>query len=730
MLLTAVATRLVGGAMITAVPPSDSLGDKVLATDVELLAATNQFGAITLTHYSGACDCSNKKACDEPPDYKHWDSSRPDFYDRTLEEQTTARLGAMMLLSRGCYDPKKDDGPGNACPLKYTMMLDAIKRAGQENVTKIGLFDDNNDGWAQIRNHHKGLPHDTPFDFSDKSSWKYVFDNNYKVFFELIPSHMWYRVDGKPVIAMWIFSKEHYPKGRLHIGAFMQWLKTEFKQSFGVEPALVPPTSIFDDGSSAKKADVYCAHKWFSAARDVLFSVVNEEGMEQCGAMVPGYRDKCTVPPCKDCRECKREDGARLDEGLRANQDSKFALIEGWNDVHENAGSYRSKAWSTPSLYVNTIRKHADPSPLTLRLQAETADRFSDTTAENMGGEYREDGLDVGKLGASEMAHARAIQATPNTCDQSAPRMPYLPVRTRAIDGPNGGWYVGWTEPGEWIEFPGIQLGCGIHRFTARCSSDGEGRVIRLDLPTLNSTAIPKTGLDSYQYVHLGEVHHGGGQLDLRLVFESGGVNMDWLFVKKVSSCSKLLLDEAAVESARGDGTIYMIRHGEKDSKGCESTKGMERANALHSIFKSKFQLPDFIYAYHYTHDCQRTTQTITPLAKSLGLTVDTHHGSDSDAAVKAFVSRLSSDKVIVACWEHNHILKVAQSFGVAPSKIPSWSGRDYDTVFVFTIKSGKLVDFKVSHEGFHPQLDSSGDEVAGDGDEVAGEAELAEARK
>ena len=107
-------------------------------------------------------------------------------------------------------------------------------RAGQENVTKIGLFDDNNDGWAQIRNHHKGLPSNTPFDFSDRSSWKYVFDYNYKVFFELIPSYMWYRVDGKPVIAMWIFSKEHYPKGRSHIGAFLEWLKTEFKHAFGV----------------------------------------------------------------------------------------------------------------------------------------------------------------------------------------------------------------------------------------------------------------------------------------------------------------------------------------------------------------------------------------------------------------------------------------------------------------------------------------------------------------
>ena len=116
----------------------------------------------------------------------------------------------MMLLICGCWDPKKDACPGNACPLKYTQMFDAIKRAGQENATKLGLFDDNNVGWSQIRNQNEKLHEDTPFDFSDQKAWKYVFDYNYKVFFELIPSSMWYRVDGKPAIAMWIFSKEHH----------------------------------------------------------------------------------------------------------------------------------------------------------------------------------------------------------------------------------------------------------------------------------------------------------------------------------------------------------------------------------------------------------------------------------------------------------------------------------------------------------------------------------------
>lgn len=483
---------------VTAVSTSESLGNKVLHSDVELTAATNQFGAITIARYSRACNCDNKKACNEPPDAKIWDSSNPDFYDRTLEEQTTARVGAMMLLSRGCYSPNKNDGPGDSCPLKYKMMLDAIKRAKQEKVTKIGLFDDNGDNrWGEMQK--KGGT--TVFDFSDQSQWKKVYENNYKVFYSLIPRQMWYLIDGKPVIAIWTLRKSFYPKGRNHIGAFLAYIKAEFKKTFGVEPHLVPGKGTFDDGSSAKPTDMYCNHNWLSAAEGVEWTVKTTNGI-QCGVVRPGYRDKCSIAGCgKSCRENLRNNGAVLAEGLSKNAKSKFVLMEGWNDVRENAGFYRSKAWSGgSSQYINLVRKHADSAPRTLRLQAETADRFHDMTPENLGGEYsQESALDVGRL-----------------------------------LGPNGGWFVGWTEPGEWIEFPSTQLGSGVHRFTARCSSDRDGNSIRLGLPTLHSALVPKTGLDHYENVHLGEAKLGGGEHDLRVVFETGGVSIDWLFVRRV----------------------------------------------------------------------------------------------------------------------------------------------------------------------------------------------------
>ena len=58
--LVSVVIQLVTGD-VTVVPPPEVLGDNVLDSDVELLAANNQFGAITILHYDGPCDCKTRK---------------------------------------------------------------------------------------------------------------------------------------------------------------------------------------------------------------------------------------------------------------------------------------------------------------------------------------------------------------------------------------------------------------------------------------------------------------------------------------------------------------------------------------------------------------------------------------------------------------------------------------------------------------------------------------------
>jgi len=148
------------------------------------------------------------------------------------------------------------------------------------------------------------------------------------------------------------------------------------------------------------------------------------------------------------------------------------------------------------------VREYADPNVSTLRLEAEAADAFVDFSPNNLGGRYRAGALDIGRL--PEPA----------------------------------GWFVGWTEAGESLTFRDLALPCGTYRFTARVASplDGQSMHLELGARALGGVAVGNSGSwDAYRLVHLGEVKLAPGRYDLKAVFETGGVNLDWVFLRRVN---------------------------------------------------------------------------------------------------------------------------------------------------------------------------------------------------
>lgn len=139
-------------------------------------------------------------------------------------------------------------------------------------------------------------------------------------------------------------------------------------------------------------------------------------------------------------------------------------------------------------------------------------------------------------------------------------------------------------------------------------------------------------------------------------------------------------------------GTVYLVRHGEKDSKGCESNIGMRRANNMYDVMKSKFEVPSYVFAYHYSgSECQRCDQTARPIAKKIGMDPDTHYGHHECSThgwgncgewADAVKAKLSSHSVVFVVAEHRHINPLAYDLGVSSSKLHDWSGSDYNTVY------------------------------------------------
>ncbi|HSY18089.1 MAG TPA: DUF5010 domain-containing protein [Candidatus Acidoferrales bacterium] len=100
-----------------------------------------------------------------------------------------------------------------------------------------------------------------------------------------------------------------------------------------------------------------------------------------------------------------------------------------------------------------------------------------------------------------------------------------------------GGWYVGHTAAGEWIQYTNVWLSAGSYRFTANAGSPAAGAAMHLEIDGVNlrpGVAVPNTGrIDSFAPAHLGSASLSQGYHTLRAVFETSGVSLDWLMLRK-----------------------------------------------------------------------------------------------------------------------------------------------------------------------------------------------------
>jgi hypothetical protein len=510
--------------------------------DVTLVPPTrmgNVLGTITGYEMDSGCPRSNLATC-EVPIFRPYNRDTPQWWDNLVEELIHSRVDVVMMHGRGCFDPLTgDDGNGNMCPRLLRHLVDAINRCdGAQDVLRLGMWDDTG-AYQGTRNIVEGLPSDTLFDLADTSTWTYFWDHNMKIWFDTVPPNLWYRLDNRPVIAFWGPVWMSHVQG--NASRLFAWLRTNFINRYGEDPHF----NVTNDWRSADNTlinpYVQASEGWFDPSRSTqgTFTYTAWNGATW-GCAVPAFRDGRNtttgeeyLPGCGSaCREQLRNDGATLRNGLTTiltkgtpSAPARFTLLEGWTDIAENAGYYRSNTWSYPNQYINIVREFSDPETQTLRFQAEAADDYLDTTVGNAGGAYRDGDLDIGAL-------------------------------------PIGGWYVGWTEPGEWIQFKQVRLACGTYRFTARVrGSIGEQLHLEVDGASLGPAQITIGGPASWQLLRLGTCVLSPARHDLKLVFDTGQTEVDWFFSKKVSqtglgcNCTQLKsINGYYVTAANGGG--------------------------------------------------------------------------------------------------------------------------------------------------------------------------------
>ena len=146
---------------------------------------------------------------------------------------------------------------------------------------------------------------------------------------------------------------------------------------------------------------------------------------------------------------------------------------------------------------------------------------------------------------------------------------------------------------------------------------------------------------------------------------------------------------------------VILIRHADKPADPRDphlSEAGVKRAEQLVSFVTgdpamTKLGSPVAVFATKTTRDGngQRTQETVAPLAKALGLRVQTPFRSKDYAALAKLVLEDPeySDKTLLICWNHEQIPQLAAALGVSPEP-RKWKASVFDLVYVISYRNGK----------------------------------------
>lgn len=162
---------------------------------------------------------------------------------------------------------------------------------------------------------------------------------------------------------------------------------------------------------------------------------------------------------------------------------------------------------------------------------------------------------------------------------------------------------------------------------------------------------------------------------------------------------------------------IIFIRHGEKENSDGSvqdvdlSSNGYKRANELPNFFKNHFPYniskPDVIIAMKQKNskDSNRPVETVIPLSKAFNIQIIASYKQSEINQAAEDINKFGEDKVVLVCWEHKSLAKIAKLLGVP---VNSWGynpqakkddDKNYDAIWVVTKIDNTKAELEVYKE-------------------------------
>ena len=134
-----------------------------------------------------------------------------------------------------------------------------------------------------------------------------------------------------------------------------------------------------------------------------------------------------------------------------------------------------------------------------------------------------------------------------------------------------------------------------------------------------------------------------------------------------------------------GNATVFVIRHADKPEAGDGlSPAGEARARACVAYFKD-FKL-DAIFAAADSRNSRRPRLTVEPLAKALGLPIDTRYKDKECQRLADDLRAHRAGNAILICWHHGTMSGLLQAMGADPAALlpgGHWPEDEYRWVIV-----------------------------------------------
>jgi len=410
--------------------------------------------------------------------YEPYNGGTDGWWDNLFEEFMYAGIDNSIILTRATVTP---NGDWNNL---VTRMIPALRRANIYSIQRFGQFDDCG-AWAGT---YKNLTGAVAVNWADTANViKIMWDFNIKRFHDYLPKELWLRYNGKP---LWVGWGSGGTNMNGNVSKVLRAVKALFKATYNEDLFIVVDQAWKKGDPTITGAESDAYQSWFGGGNS---NTVTDWDGYKVEVLVPGF----SVPG--HGADFDRAHGSRYRDALNigVSQATDIQIEEGYVDMREGCGIYRSPTWDYPSQYLDILREYLDQSTLTRRFQAEACDSFYNKASSN----------------TSVVFSSRKLDAA-------------------VLPAPNLGWYVGNTDAGDWLLWKEVFFAQGNYEaFIRYSSSSAENRIALSIGGKIDTVSLPQTnGAFMGKKIATRAL---SDKTDVKVTMITGGINVDFVQISK-----------------------------------------------------------------------------------------------------------------------------------------------------------------------------------------------------